>query len=61
MSKLYELLAVDSSLKGQAEKTRSELKNTFEKKRHLFTEKKVTFKPFDEGKTPVAEEQHRSP
>jgi len=57
VSKLHELLAVDSSLKGQAEKTRTELKNTFEKKRHLFEEKKVTFKSFDEGKTPITEEQ----
>jgi len=57
MSKLHELLAVDSSLKGQAEKTRTELKSTFEKKRHLFQEKKITFKSFDEGKAPVTEEQ----
>lgn len=55
--KLHELLAVESPLKAQAEKTRRELATTFEKKRHLFTEKSVTFRPLEEGKEPVREEQ----
>lgn len=49
MTKLHELLAVETNLKGQADKTRRELMNTFEKKRHLFEEKLVTFKPIGEG------------
>lgn len=48
-SKLHELLAVVDSLKSQAEKTRTDLLATFEKKRHLFSEKIVTFKPSLEG------------
>jgi hypothetical protein len=57
MAKLHELLAVSSNLKGQADKTRGELSNTFDKKRHLFSEKVVTFKSNVEGTTPVTEEQ----
>ena len=57
MAKLHEALAVESTLKGQADKTRAELANTFEKRRHLFSEKVVTFKPSDEGQPPVTEEQ----
>jgi len=49
MAKLHELLAVDSSLKGQAQKMRLELQNTLEKKRHLFSKKLVTFTPAIEG------------
>lgn len=57
MAKLHEALAVESTLKGQADKTRTELASTFEKRRHLFSEKVVTFKPNDEGAAPVTEEQ----
>ncbi len=45
MSKLHELLAVESNLENQANKVRSDLANTFEKKRHLFEEKRILFKP----------------
>lgn len=55
--KLHELLAVEGTLKGQADKTRKDLAGTFEKKRHLFTEKVVTFKPNEEGMPTVTEEQ----
>lgn len=47
-SKLHELLAVESQLKGQAETTRKELAHTFDKKRHLFEEKRITSRPLDE-------------
>lgn len=57
MAKLHELLAVEGNLKGQADKTRGELAQTFEKKRHLFAEKRVTFQSNEEGKPPVTEEQ----
>ena len=48
MTKLHELLAVGQSLRGQAEATRTDLKNTFEKKTTHFTEKVITFKPVAE-------------
>lgn len=48
-SKLHELLAVDSNLKVQADKTRTELRKTFTDKRHLFTEKKIVSTPLQEG------------
>jgi len=58
MSKLHELLAVESSLETQALKCRSDLANTFEKKRHLFEEGITTFtantgdaQPFEEAKS----------
>jgi hypothetical protein len=57
MGKLHELLAVASSLKGQSEKTRTGLMETFEKKRHHFAEKRTTFFPSQEGAHPVTEEQ----
>ena len=57
MSKLHELLAVQSNLNGQASKLRSELSATFEKKRHLFEETRKTFTPNGEGAVPVVEEQ----
>lgn len=50
-TKLHELLAVDSNLKGQAHKTRTELGNTFSKKSHLFSEKRVTH-TFNETERP---------
>jgi len=55
MSKLHELLAVESNLRTQAEATRSDLMNTFEKKRTHFTEQIVTFHPYAEGKAPTEE------
>lgn len=57
MPKLHELLAVNANKKGQADKCRADLTDTFNKKRHLFTEKLVTFKPTGEGAQPVTEEQ----
>jgi Asp-tRNA(Asn)/Glu-tRNA(Gln) amidotransferase C subunit len=57
MPKLHELLAVDGNLKAQADKTRSELMGTFEKKTHLFTEKITTFKPFEENAATTVEGQ----
>ena len=50
MGKLHELLAVEGSLKAQAEKVRTDLADTFEKKRHLFSEKRVTFSSSEEAK-----------
>lgn len=55
--KLHELLAVDGNLKQQAEKTRADLMGTFEKKTHLFTEKTVSYKPFEETSPTVVESQ----
>lgn len=51
--KLHELLAVETNLENQANKTRTDLLNTFEKKRHLFEEKRVVFTPSGEGQTVV--------
>jgi hypothetical protein len=45
MPKMHELLAIESQHKGQAEASRKDLKTTFEKKRHLFEEKRTTFQP----------------
>lgn len=49
MAKLHELLAVEANLRGQAEVTRKDLMNTFEKKRVHFSEVLVTFKSNQEG------------
>jgi hypothetical protein len=57
MAKLHELLAVNTNLENQATKTRTDLMATFEKKRHLFEQKLVTFKPNTEGAPPVTEAQ----
>lgn len=57
MAKLHELLAVEGQLKGQAQATRTDLRATFEKKRHLFEKKVVTFHPNEEGATAVTEQQ----
>lgn len=57
MTKLHELLAVETNYQNQASKTRAELEKTFKDKRHLFEEKLVTFKPNGEGATPVVENQ----
>jgi hypothetical protein len=55
--KLHELLAVENNLETQAAKTRTDLMATFEKKRHLFAEKRVVFIPSEEGKPQVTESQ----
>ena len=57
MAKLHELLAVDANLKGQAQKCRTELQSTLEKKRHLFAQKLVTFTPLAEGSQAETREQ----
>lgn len=57
MPKLHELLAVEANLEGQMNKTRTELTATFEKKRHLFEEKRTTFRPLAEGEPEVTEAQ----
>ncbi len=56
MPKLHELLAVDGNLKAQADKTRTDLMGTFEKKTHLFTEKIVSYRPYDESAGPAVVE-----
>ena len=55
MPKLHELLAVETNLENQANKTRTELVSTFEKKGHLFEEKVSTFIPSAEGQPEVVE------
>lgn len=57
MAKLHEVLAVDRETKTQADKVLGELKETFEKKRHLFEGKISTFHPKAEGSVPKVEEQ----
>lgn len=57
MAKLHELLAAEGTAKTQADKCRSDLLNTFDKKRHLFGEKVVTFQPSADGAQAVTEEQ----
>ncbi len=55
--KLHELLAVETSLTNQANKCRSELGSTFEKKRHLFESKKSVFTPVEDGAAQQVEQQ----
>lgn len=57
MGKLHELLAAEGTAKTQADKCRGDLLATFEKKRHLFGETRVTFVPNTEGATAVTEQQ----
>lgn len=57
MAKLHELLAVESNLSTQANKTRDELVETFHKKRHLFEEKLSTYQSNTEGAAAVTESQ----
>jgi hypothetical protein len=54
---LHELLAVEGNQQTQANKVRKELESTFDKKRHLFERKIVTFTSSTEGSEPVVEEQ----
>lgn len=55
--KLHELLAVETNLENQANKTRGDLKDTFEKKRHLFEEKRSIFIPSEDSGKQVTEAQ----
>lgn len=55
--KLHELLAVETNLETQAGKVRSDLATTFEKKRHLFEEKRTVFIPLAEGEQQTVELQ----
>lgn len=57
MAKLHEVLAVEGNLKNQTDAVRKELMQTFDKKRHHFTRKLVTFKSNQENVPPVTEEQ----
>lgn len=50
--KLHELLAIETNLENQANKTRTDLTATFEKKRHNFEEKRTVFTPSVEGMEP---------
>lgn len=59
MAKLHELLAVEGSLENQARTCLNDLRQTFEKKHHLFTEKLVTFTGNTEGASPVTEAQSK--
>ena len=45
MAKLFEKIVIEQQLKNQTAAVRNELKNTFEKKRHLFEEKLQTYQP----------------
>lgn len=55
--KLFELLVVEPNLKTQSQQVLKELKHSFEKKRHLFEEKKKTFFSNEANVLPVLEEQ----
>lgn len=57
MPKLHELLAAEGTSKTQADKCRTDLLATFDKKRHLFSQKRVTFLSNEEGKPAQTEEQ----
>jgi hypothetical protein len=57
MPKLHELLAAEGTAKSQADKCRTDLMSTFDKKKHLFGQKLVTFLGNTEGAVPVTEEQ----
>lgn len=57
MAKLHELLAAEGTVKTQADKTRTDLINTFDKKKHHFSQKVVSFVPNTEGAEKVTEEQ----
>jgi hypothetical protein len=57
MTKMHELLAVQTNLNGQATKTRTGLMDTFRTKRHLFEKKVKAFQPLGEGADLTIEEQ----
>lgn len=56
-TKLHELLAVETNLRGQAEACRADLRNTFEKKANHFKEAVVTFRSKTEGEPDKVEGQ----
>lgn len=49
MPKLHQLLAVHDNVKGQSTKILTDLKGTFNNKRHLFEEVHKEFQPTVEG------------
>ena len=53
----HELLAIEGNRETQVAKVRSDLVNTFEKKRHLFEEKRTLFTPNEEGAPQITEHQ----
>ena len=55
--KLFEVLVVEGQLKTQAKATGTDLRAAFEKKRHLYEEKRKTFFSLIEGTPPIVEEQ----
>lgn len=55
--KLFEYLVIREQLKQQTRKLTTDLMGTFEKKRHLFEEKRKTYTPLAEGAAPMTEEQ----
>src|SRR5580765_5439061 len=55
--KLHEALAIEGQRKGQAEKVRTEMKHSFDKKRHLYEQKRRIFHPLDETGKDEVEEQ----
>ena len=55
--KLHEVLGSQGQVFTQAEKCRTDLQNTFEKKKHHFGEKLVQYTPDAEGAQPVTEDQ----
>jgi hypothetical protein len=57
MASLHQVLAVEGNLKNQADATRKDLLNTFDKKRHHFSRKLVTFTPAEADAESVTEEQ----
>jgi len=57
LAKLHELVAVNGSTKGQWDRTRGDLMNTFTKKVHLFDEIIQVFTPDDETQPAITETQ----
>lgn len=57
VKKLFECLVVRDQMKNQMRALIADLRNTFEKKRHLFEERRKTFTSKDEGAHQVVEEQ----
>lgn len=57
LPRLHELIAVKSNLRTQAAGTMSDLGNTFEKKKHLFTGKQKKYRSSDEKIDAKVEEQ----
>lgn len=57
MPKLHELIAVENDAREQSAATRKELAETFKNKRHLFSEKRVTYYSNEAGVAPRTEEQ----